>query len=357
MDLRWIYFRCRNVEFICTFATGSLSRNWSIRCLVCTRVSPKRGLHDRMKSSSVLPRLVVRMCSGFLPVWGKFCEEAFALVQWHLCADMGGKCSWQCKTPPPPPHTHTSKNHSIYNNETASYTRYLNTWPSFHKDYINMLIFPPFFNYHRLERHLFVLLNASKLPSDLLQVRVKTCKEDCKLADVINATTLDQKKKNHSQDLRWEERCSIIWYLSMTHDQRRAKVADWVAHDLALRWSLVIKHDHKIEQCSSDRKSREWFFFFFFVQGSRTTELPCPFQWNFIWASPNLIHVVFSFLAKIIFILIFQRNFCLLLVSSWRARKIVAQAVFWSASYWSNCFWYNRACLDEDQDRKGTVDN
>ena len=40
---------------------------------------------------------------------------------------------------------------------------------------------------------------------------------------------------------------------SMTHDQRRAKVAD----DLAL-----IARYHKIEQCSSHRKSRGWFFFF-----------------------------------------------------------------------------------------------
>ena len=78
----------------------------------------------------------------------------------------------------------------------------------------------------------------------------------------IRLYVLPGTKKNHSRDLRWEERCSIIWYLARWRTiSAWAKVADWVAHDLALRWSLVIKHDHKIEQCSSHRKSREWFFF------------------------------------------------------------------------------------------------
>ena len=123
------------------------------------------------------------------------------------------------------------------------------------------------------------------------------------------------KKKNHSRDLRWEERCSIIvwgpvvqWLVRRFRSERlrvrsrrsatftpsahvrRQSLPVWpptlnnylylyLLSDTRWRtistgqksrtsksrmtWSLVIKHDHKmIEQCSSHRKSRGWFFLF-----------------------------------------------------------------------------------------------
>ena len=70
------------------------------------------------------------------------------------------------------------------------------------------------------------------------------------------------KKKTHFRDSRWEERCSIC---SMTHDQRRAKVVDWVADDLALRWLLVITRSNSILLTANLGDGS-----FFFVQGSST---------------------------------------------------------------------------------------
>ena len=67
-----------------------------------------------------------------------------------------------------------------------------------------------------------------------------------------------QKKKNHHRDSRREERCFTC---GIRRDQRRAKVADSRGSDLPCAdrvWSSMISH---VEQRSSRRESRWWFFF------------------------------------------------------------------------------------------------
>ena len=86
------------------------------------------------------------------------------------------------------------------------------------------------------------------------------------------------KKKEPSRDYEKNTVPRVI-SCSITHDQCRAKVAD--SH--AYRWPCpaLIALDqvwyHKIEQCSSRRKSRRWFLFFF-VQGSEI---------NYCWLIPE----------------------------------------------------------------------
>ena len=90
-------------------------------------------------------------------------------------------------------------------------------------------------------------------------------------------TALDKKKKNHPRDSRWEECCSTRdkFYHARSRAISAGQKSRIVADDLALRWSLMIKHYHRIEQCSSRRES--WGMVFFFVQGSSLTEKKIPF--------------------------------------------------------------------------------
>ena len=53
-----------------------------------------------------------------------------------------------------------------------------------------------------------------------------------------------------------------MWYHARSRAISAGQKSRIVADDLALRWSLVIKHYHRIEQCSSRHESWGWFFFF-----------------------------------------------------------------------------------------------
>ena len=68
------------------------------------------------------------------------------------------------------------------------------------------------------------------------------------------------KKKNHARDSRREERWSMC---DIMLDHARSAQGKSRGSELSVRWSLLIKHYHKIEQCSSCCESRGWLLFFF----------------------------------------------------------------------------------------------
>ena len=74
---------------------------------------------------------------------------------------------------------------------------------------------------------------------------------------IKHTTTLD-KKKEPSRDSRREECCSIMWYHARDAQSAQGKSRGWTCP------ALIVRHRagyHKIEQCSSRRESRGWFFF------------------------------------------------------------------------------------------------
>ena len=84
--------------------------------------------------------------------------------------------------------------------------------------------------------------------------------------DQSSSTTLD-KKKNHPRDSRRDARCSTCDTMldQARSAQGKSRGSDLPCADRA--WSSMISH---VEQCSSRRESRGWFFFF--VQGSSKRE-------------------------------------------------------------------------------------
>ena len=83
---------------------------------------------------------------------------------------------------------------------------------------------------------------------------------------------LPGQKKNHPQDLRWEEHCSILWSCLITSDQRWARSCTAQSATFALRWSCIIEHD--IRWWNSVLLTANLGDGSFFVQGSRS--LRCP---------------------------------------------------------------------------------
>ena len=90
-----------------------------------------------------------------------------------------------------------------------------------------------------------------------------------------HTTILDKKKqkKNHPRDSRREECCSILWY----HARWRTINAGQSLPSATVRDFcpvLIVRHRawyRTMEQCSSRRESRGWFFFFF-LQGSTSNK-------------------------------------------------------------------------------------